>query len=388
MQNRSYFTFLFSLIAIFSFITFSCSKKPNPIEIAQPEIKTTVHKWFYFSNNEYIQTDRIQNVPYAISKPWTESIRISAASSQMQSEENEYSIPKGFAIVNRAGILVFEDEKINFATDSTLFADKTASNLVFYDEIPVFSVYKNAFFNNAKKNDNDFLNAFLIQFNPNLNVFYPVINVENLKLDSNCEITDFVWDGQFWTCSVKKSDASKTEFLYITFQVKKDLLSLSPVSAEKEIFIQKTDSQSFRSSRQIENFTQAPQRIQELLKSVQKKHKLSVKVYTAGSHSPRYFETTAKVQGEKVLKANCLISDIFSAALFEDGSFYINGALYGKNIFNKGKTCAMKFPKLPEGFIYTDFSISGSHVYAGWEESSFINTGKSGFIQIDLGKIL
>ena len=182
MQNRSYF----------SFITFSCSKKPNSIEIAQSEIKPTVHKWFYFSNNEYVQTEKIQNVPYVIPKPWTESIRISAASSQMQNEENEYSCPKGFAIVNRAGILVFEDEKINFVTDSTLFAEKTASNLVFYDETPVFSVYKSAFFNNAKKNNNDFLNAFLIQFNPSLNVFYPIINIENLKFDSNCEITDFV----------------------------------------------------------------------------------------------------------------------------------------------------------------------------------------------------
>lgn len=387
MRNKFSLSFFYVLIAIFTFFTFSCSKKVNSVSSDFSEIKSSTHKWYYFSQNEFLQIEKPQKAPFIPAKPYTESVRISSASSQMQNQENEYSAPKGFALVNRVGMLIFDNEKIDFVKDATFFTDKTASNLVFYNETPVFSVYKSSFFNNSERKNTENLNPFLVQLNLNQKVFFPILNVENLGLDSNCEITDFVWDGQYWTCSVKKTDASKTDFSFLTFQVKKDLLLLSPTSAQKELFIQQTDSQAFRTSRKIESYKHSPQRIQEILKSVQKKDELFLKVYTAGSHSPRYF-SNQKNQNENKLNATCLLSDIFSAVLFEDGSFYINGALYEKNIFNQGKTCAMKFPKLPAGYVYSDFAITGTYLYAAWEESAFFKTGKSGFIQIDLNKVL
>ena len=75
-------------------------------------------------------------------------------------------------------------------------------------------------------------------------------------------------------------------------------------------------------------------------------------------------------------------------ALFEDGTLYLNGALYGNKILNNANTVALRLPKLPHGYRYSDFGISGTDLFASWEESDFYKTGRSGFIQVDLGKIL
>ena len=65
------------------------------------------------------------------------------------------------------------------------------------------------------------------------------------------------------------------------------------------------------------------------------------------------------------------------------------GLLAGLSAKNKNsKVIALKLPKLPSGFSYGTFAISGSYFYAAWEESEFYEVGKSGFICVNLDKIL
>ena len=107
---------------------------------------------------------------------------------------------------------------------------------------------------------------------------------------------------------------------------------------------------------------------------------------TAGGVSPRYFTTT--LDGDGLTHASTIISDGWICAVFSDGTTYFNGALEGRHIVNSGKNMAFRLPKLPEGYVYSSFCISGNKMAVSWEESDFYKTGRSGFLVVDLGKVL
>jgi hypothetical protein len=91
---------------------------------------------------------------------------------------------------------------------------------------------------------------------------------------------------------------------------------------------------------------------------------------------------------ETELNAKAIISQSWSAALFEDGTLYIEGALPGKHILRGGKPVAIRLPKLDKGYIYSDFVISGTTLYAAWEETDFYKIKRSGFLSVDLDSTL
>ena len=112
-------------------------------------------------------------------------------------------------------------------------------------------------------------------------------------------------------------------------------------------------------------------------------------VRTAGGHSPRRYATFAEVSGDsRYADATSILSDTWCAALFQDGTIFIKGALPGRNIFNRGRSVALRLPKLPENFSYTGFAVTGDYLYASWEETDFYCTARSGFLSVNLGKIL
>lgn len=113
-----------------------------------------------------------------------------------------------------------------------------------------------------------------------------------------------------------------------------------------------------------------------------------IEVQNAGGNSPRYYANKIANSTEKSLKAKAILSQSWSGALFEDGTLFLEGALPGKHILRGGKPVAIRLPKLPAGFVYSNFVISGTTLYAGWEETSFYKTGRSGFIQVNLDKTL
>lgn len=373
-------------IIAFSATFFSCKK--NETKINEQKISETKakHSWYYFSDGNLKKAEGISSVPQIPFKPWTEAVRISDISVQ----DSKYdSVPKGFAIVNRTGILVFEDEKINFYHDSEIFSNSTQENLVFYNDTPIFSVYRNSFFNRQSFLENS-MHTFLVQFNTEQNVCYPILTVENFGLPATSEITDFIWDGQFWTCSVKDSGngSEKINFSYLTFQPKTELTSISPKTAENSIFITNTTEKEFRNAKSPEDFSKAPERIKRLLSSLPKNFSCSIKVKTASGHTPRIFESNRNRAENEIHEATAILSDTWAACLFADGTFYLNGALFENRILNHGKNIALKLPKLPSGFYYKEFAISGTRLYASWEENSFYTIARSGFICVDLNEIL
>ena len=370
----------------------SCKKKPAqaPVQNAiSVEITKSNHAWYYFSTTNFQRIDRLQNVPAQASKPWTESIRISSANNEACTQNTD---SKAFAIVNRLGILSFNDDEIYLSQDSNLFTDRTTGNLVFLNNVPVYSVYKSAFFNDTilapdYKNDSS-AHLFLLQFDSQAKISYPVINCNNLTDKINSEITDFYWNGLEWCCSIKTISDIKNEFSYIRFKPLNPLLSLSPSTADSKLDIEECDAEFFRSCKVHHDYADSPDRIKKLLAGFDKKLPFIVEVKNAGGSSPRVFENNVPDNQEKQLNAKAILSASWSAALFEDGTLFLEGALPGKHILRSGKPVAIRLPKLPVGFVYSDFVISGTTLYAAWEESSFYKTGRAGFLQVNLERTL
>lgn len=373
-------------VMIFSFLWAGCRKK-NIIknydsEITEKiELKTTNHTWFYFTENGYEKIDKIQNVSEKKFEPWTEAQRISSANC---TEKN------AFAVVNRLGILCFEDENIHFAKDVNLFSQRTAGNLVFLNETPVFSLYKSSFFNDSIKSaeyKNDFENhLFLVQFDNEAKISYPLINCNNISKIPNSEVIDFVWDGLNWLCCIKSFTESQTIFSYISFVPTVSLLSLSPATANGNLSIAESSVEDFRKAKQQLDYSFAPERVKSILAGFSKEIPFTIEVKTAGGCSARKYLN--KPSETEFLKAKAILAESWSAALFEDGTMFIEGALPGKYILRGGKPVAVRLPILPQNFVYSDFVISGTSLYAAWEEKSFYETGRSGFIYVNLDNTL
>jgi len=382
----------FLIITISSFAFLGCKKKTEPVTETVPvklEIKKGNHTWYYFTNGSYKQIDKLIHVPAQQNIPWTEAVRISSANNLADIGDGNN---KAFAVVNRLGILSFNNDKITISTDISLFNDRTAGNLVFLNNTPLFSVYKSSFFNdtitdsNYKNNQDQHL--FLVQFDDFAKISYPVINCNNISTEPNSEITDFVWDGLNFICSIKSITDSKNSFSYVKFKPNVPLLSLSPATTRENLFINETSVDAFRNAKEQIDYKNAPERIKTLVAGFSEKLPFNIEVKNAGGTSSRTYANKVSGSTEKELQAKAILSQSWSAALFEDGTCFLEGALPGKHILRSGKPIAIRLPKLPANFVYSDFVISGTTLYVAWEEKSFYETGRSGFLEVNLDKTL
>ena len=372
-------------------VTFSaCSKKQVKVTIEETpavEIQKGNHTWYSFTPNGYEKVSVPQNATAVPFLPWTEAKRVSSANCT-GSVENEI---KGFAVVNRLGILCLENDHITLTKDINLFKDRTSGNLVFLNDTPVFSVYKSAFFNDTitdplyKNNSSNHL--FLIQYDDKAEICYPIVNCNNLTKELNSEVTDFYWDGLNWLCSVKTISDTKNSFSYIEWKPGISLLNVSPSSAESNIIIKESTLDDFKEAKAELPYKKAPERIKKLLSGFENRRNFLIEVKTAGGVSPRKFSNQIEDEAD-VLNAKAIIAQSWSAALFEDGTLFIEGALPGKHILREGKPVAIRLPKLPAGFKYSDFVITGSTLYAFWEETNFYTTARSGILEVNLDKSL
>lgn len=374
-------------IAFFIFLATSCSKK-NELPPQEIPVQAQTFSWYAFTQNSFEKIAKLSDAPVVPAKPWTEAVRISSISCAASADKAD-GMPEGYAVVNRCGILVFKGDSVELCSDSALFSGKTAGNLVFFSDIPFFSVYRSTFFNDADGKKTQDFTPFLIQFTPDQRIFYPVVTVQNLGFDSRYEITDFIWDGTVWTCSAKASENEKTVFSYCTFQPKEPLYAITPENAGSSLLVAESSAVKFRGAQETLDFSNAPARIKELLGSLPETADFSLSCYTAGGHSPRVFVSAHnKKSSASQLLANALLSENWCGVLFEDGTFFLKGALFSRPVMNGGKPVALKLPKLLAGYVYSGFTVSGSYLYAAWEETSFFKTGRSGFICVDLDAVL
>lgn len=381
-----------SIIAVFS----SCSKKAelNNADNTESRKQITTHCWYYLKSDGFEEIDLPGNAPLVIKKPWTESLRISGIG-QTASVNSENSVnaanPKVYALVNHLGIIEFDGDKKNVFSDKMLFKNITAEGIVFMSGNPVFSLYKNNFFNttSSEHNAGDF--PILAQFDKESKIFFPILNSLSLNLPPTSQVNDFFWDGTYWFYCIKNSLENKTEFSYLKWKPSLQLLSIVPTksafSTEKKINIQSSSEDEFRRCKRINSFSEAPERVKKLFTCLPENFNFSIECKTAGGPSSRFYENKTN-KNSVTAEGKVQLSDTWVAAVFKDGTMYFSGALYNKHILNNSRTIALRLPKLPENFVYSDFGISGSFLYVAWEEVSFYETGRAGFLSVDLEKVL
>ena len=382
--------FCFAVVITFCFVSVSCSKKGKQKDA---EVETTIkevsrnHKWYYFEDSQVLPVDKPQNVPLKSFVPWTEAVRISSSNNSISSENTAY------ALVNRAGVLCFNGNSFLLQKDITLFEDRTAENLVFFNDTPLFSVYKSSFFNNTISDpvyrEDSSQHFFLVQYDVNTGVSYPIINCGNITKLADTEVVDYSWDGRNWLCCLKTVNENRVGFSYVKWTPTSPLLSLTPSTASENIVLADSTEEAFRNTKKpLDSSREAPERIKKLFSGFAADIPFTIEVKTAGGYSSREYYNSASGSDKKELKASAIISESWSAALFEDGTLYIEGALPGKHILRAGKPVAIRLPKLPPQFVYSDFVISGTTLYAAWEETDFFKTNRSGFLMLDLDSTL
>lgn len=383
------------ILSVFAcFMLSGCAKdKPYVFESMRDSVSLDFkkngeyHKWFYFTKDGFDQTDRPEFAPVITRGAWTECIRISSANIDSNSKKT-----KGYAVVNRLGILTFDSDEVWLSKDIGVFENRTAGNLAFVNDTPVFSVFKSAFFNNSissssyKKDDSQ--HFFLLQYDDSTRVSYPVINSPNLVDQKEAEVSDFQWNGDKWYCSVKYVENERTKFDYISWRPLVSLLSITPGTAKDNISVEEISLQDFRDIREIKSFNKAPEKIKQLLKGFSSKRAFIIDVKNAGGEGSKKYQNLITSQMGKELQAKAIVSRELTSVLFEDGTMYLQGNMNNKPFFNGGKTLAIRLPKMPEGYSYTDYVITDTTLFAGWEESSFYETGRSGFIAVNLEKLL
>ncbi|WP_318663707.1 hypothetical protein [Treponema sp.] len=393
-----------ALLILCSLMLFSCSKKTSAAEEdVIPEKIITTHKWYCFTATDFEKIKTPEDAPKVIKKPYTESIRVSGIgqTAAIDEYENKNTIPKAYALINHLGVMELNGEETVLHTDKLIFKDFTADGIVFMNSNPVFSLYKDAFFNEtlgstlSSHSENQDISV-LVQYDTKANAFFPIINTDSLKLAPTAQVTDYFWDGNFWYYCIKDSKENKTEFSYIKWNPSTALLSILPndSSIDKETNVDKktkislvpSSESEFRKMQELKKFSSAPDRIKKLLSCLPQDFPFTITVKTAGGPSPRKYEnnTEDQIAAEGIVQ----LSDSWVGAVFKDGTMYFSGALTGKRILNNSKPIALRLPKLPEGFIYTDFGISGDMLYVSWEESSFFETGRAGLLSVDLAQVI
>ena len=372
------------LILCLGGIFLSCSGKKetgtNVIELTN-SLENKPHKWYAFTQTGFTPVSIPQSSPAVSPKPWTEAIRISSASAASAEDGNTQN---AYMIINRLGIMSIYGDQMELNRDTTLFTNRTAGNLVFVNGTPVYSLYKSTFFNS---NLLDNQHPFLVQFDPVAKISFPLVNCDNLTDNKACEVTDFIWDGRTWFCCIKSEEDSRTSFSYVKWTSNIPLLNQSPAGASNNITVSESDADSFRKEREPLPFSKSPERIKKLLTGMASTIPFNLTVMTAGGTSPRLYSNVAK-ENEEAILAYGVVSETWSGILFQDGTLYVEGALDGRRILRKGKAVAIRLPRLPYGFNYTSFIISGATLYAAWEESDFYMTSRSGFIKVNLDDTL
>ncbi|MCQ2982138.1 MAG: hypothetical protein MJ178_05240 [Treponemataceae bacterium] len=369
-------------LALFNTACKKQSQQPVPdqvVFIPMQEVEPETHRWFYFTKSGFEETTIPARSPDYPLRPWTQAPRISGTLSGSDT---------AYLLVNRRGLVQLSAAaEPRLVPDSRLFSGTTADTLLTAEGNPVFKLYINTLFEEKVDQSAAFNGKVpvMVQYNPATNLYYPLISKADLKLPEETQITAMASVNDTWYFSAKQTDDRQTSFTYLSVPSGAffDTRNVTPVSDE-----------FFRSLWDQKPFREAPDRYKQLLSVIPDtiSFTLSASDY---SQSSRVNTPTLYFQGQdmaeddvEVLQATGQTGSSWTMVLFSDGTCYFTGSLPKLHILNNGKPVYFRLPALPEGMEYTDFALCGSKLYAAWEELDFYNTGKAGFLEVDLAKVL
>lgn len=367
-----------ALIFLASIIFFvSCTEKQiyTNEEVEITELKA--HNWYYFTSSNFLPIDLPQNAPDTAIKPWTESIRITAAGNQKN---------VSCALVNRLGILDFSSGKPVLIQDKHIFSEVTADTLLFTEEFPVFHLYRNSFFN-QKANTKTEKRPLIIAYDFKNKICIPLLTYNDFEISAESEITNILPKDGTWLLVIKSIDSDKTNFQYLQFSTPNADGNI-PISQAVELTKTEISADTFRQAQRPLSFQEAPEKLKELFAAINTPFEFYLSCRIDGNLASILYDNTLQKSpiGGYTSQGYAIVKDTGAIAIFSDGTTYISNTLLKQDPTSSGIT-VFRLPKLPGGFIYGEFSICGEKLYVAWEESEFYKTGRSGFIEINLSMI-
>lgn len=396
--KHSFSVYFFIFLAMVCPLLFSCGKtKDVPQEIT----RLRAHQWYYFTHRGFYPIDLPQNAPEVAEKPWTEAIRISAAGNN--SSDN-------CALVNRLGILDFTTGKPELFRDIMLFDDVTADTLIFTKDGPVFHIYKNTHFNQQEPSNlvtrqnqevDSFTHPLLIRYDRKQKLCTQVLTYGNMNIPLDAQLTSIIPQDDIWIGAIKTIRDDVVNFKYITFEAL-DKDGTIPDASRKVIPTTEIDADSFRQAQKPTPLKDAPALLQQLFAQVPESFEFYLSCREEGELAPILYDNTKNQSptGGYLAQGWGYLSPAGASALFSDGTVYISKSLLVDTTKAEsakvtdvptspltGGVIAFRLPKLPSGFSYGEFTVHENTLYAGWEETDFYKTARSGFIAVDLSAI-
>lgn len=364
----------------------SCSRKSqnlaDSLGIKEMAGSEKTHQWFSFTKNSLVQVERPEKALPAEQRPWTEAVRISSMAS-IPFLNNNSSIP-AFAIVNRLGVLALTSGGAKLYDDASVFSGDTAESIVFNGNTPIFYLYKSSFFNEKlteRKIDVQPSRPFLIEFNPQSKICYPLVTYNNLSLSNDDQISGCFWDGKTWACVAKKINRDKVDFSYFFWEPLIPLTDISPALSANSFSFRSSSEREYTALTMPRLYRDAPAEVKSLLKSIPKTFTFFITWRDESGTSPKSYYQDGN--GSVPLNAHGAVIPPAKKTIvvFADGTTYIRQD-------DTMETTAFRLPKLPRSYVYGDFALAGNTLYVAWEEAVFYKTGRSGFIQVNLGEVL
>ncbi len=393
---------IFVLLLIYiMLVPFSCKKKEAQTDDGQLSLTTInldipgTHNWYYLTKEGYTKTEHPSQTPRAISKLWTDALRLSSAAQKDGT---------AFFVVNTKGLLLVDEKgSLSLKTDLKLFPEKTAGNLVMAGNNPIFHLYENTVLELEADPESENTQRladipFLAMYNTDNGTFFPGPDRNSFRFPESSEVTQVYFDGSELYLSVKNSTEKKNDFTYYKMKMPETLSDfiLSARNRSASSFnLEEIDEDTFEAKLTPQPFENAPERLKKLLSVIPGSFPFSVTLSGAAveNETPRTWINNDSPEalietGIPTQTANAVLEKDYVMALFPDGTGYFAGCMPGKHILNGGKPFCFILPQLPSGFKYGVFAISGTTMTAAWEENEFYQTGRAGFIVIDLGKVL
>lgn len=360
---------LFPILAAAAFLcSAGCANRGNP-EKAQTESDVNSEDtaspsgWYYFSDTGIHPAQNPAGIPSRTFVPWTEAVRVA-----------DTAIVDGSPsfLINRLGLMSAGSDGTMPALhmDATLFSSATAAGIYNTGTETGIRLYRNSFFTGTGKNDDrpgD--STCMARFDDG--VFTESLGPADFGLppEAQCVALDRI--GSMWYAAFKYEQNGKVQFSYIEFE-SFPLRTDSPGNGGISGGI-KMSPEAYRKSVAPFSFKEAPERLVSLLTGIPETTGLNLRVYAPDSRSTQSYVRTG--EGTAV-DGTAFISDLQTAALFSDGTFYIRSGDSG------GRTQVLQLPSLSNGYVYTSFVLAGKKLLVSWEEQRFFETGRAGLLEI------
>lgn len=318
--------------------------------------------WYWFSAQGIHSTRTPSDIPFSPFQPWTEAIRVS---------DTAQVNGKPILLINRLGILSGNPQSPALHRESELFARGTAAALYRQDSVTAIRLYSQSIFSRSPQSS-----VVLARYAPDTGGITEWITAADFGLSDQAQCVALDRIGSMWYAAFKEDIGGRVEFTYLEFDgfptTDPGDERKSPLSSPS---YRRIEAQVYQQAVSPFSWSQTPSVLRDLLSEIPDTLPLSVRVRSEDRGSAQTYVR----DGEGTpLEASAWITDNRISALFADGTFMTREDSTG------ARTARVRLPPLSDGYVYTNFVLSGKTLLAAWEEQRFFETGRAGLLEIHL----